>query len=56
MERMYLKQKVFKGKVYHYLDVGSEAHGRKTFRLWVNANLVKFDDDGEAYVEFLFWQ
>jgi hypothetical protein len=49
---MYLKQKVFEGKVYHYLDVGSEAHGRKTFRLWVNANLVKFDDDGEAYVEF----
>jgi len=52
MSRAYLKQKEFEGRVYHYLDVGSEEHGRKTFRLWVNHDLINFDGKGEAYIEF----
>jgi hypothetical protein len=51
MERMYLEMKEFEGKKFYYVDIGSGRHGRVNFRLWVNANLVKFNEDGKAYIE-----
>jgi len=52
MARSYLEVKEFEGRKYYYLDVGSGWHGEVSFRLWVNAKLVKFNESGEAYVEF----
>jgi len=51
-KRIYLEQKVFEGRTYYFTDVGSGRHGRPSFRLWVNGNLVKTDDKGNPFIEF----
>lgn len=49
---MRLSVKEFEGKRFHFLDFGSGYHGRKNFRLWVNRQLVRHDEDGEPIIEF----
>jgi len=52
MEKIHLEVREFEGKRYYYTDVGSGWHGSPSFRLWVNANLVKFEEeDGSPYIE-----
>jgi hypothetical protein len=45
-------KKEIEGKIYFYKDWGSEVHGKTSFRLWINRKLVKFDEEGEPYIEF----
>jgi hypothetical protein len=51
-KRIYLEKKVFEGRTYYFTDVGSGRHGRASFRLWVNGNLVKTDEEGKEFIEF----
>ena len=37
---------------FYYIDLGSEAHGRTSHRLWVSGNLVIQDDEKNDVVEF----
>jgi len=40
---------------YYYVDVGSEAHGRPSFRLWIAAGIAaaaERDENGRKYISF----
>ena len=55
VERVNLKFKEVEGRQFFYLDVGSEDHGRPSFRLWVNRKLVQEeikDDQIKHYLNF----
>jgi len=39
-----------KGNKYPFVDVGSETHGRKSYRLWVSGRLVT-EENGKHYLE-----
>lgn len=41
-----------RGNKYPYLDFGSEAHGRKSFRLWVSGRLLERDKEGRYVITF----
>ena len=41
-----LQCKSMDGKRFYFIDFGSEAHGRTSFRLWINRQLVKETDEG----------
>lgn len=53
MERIRFKE--FEGKRFPYIDMGSESHGRTSFRLWLAGAVVKekaiHKDDG-LYLQF----
>jgi len=49
MARYYI-QRTDKG--FGYITLGSESHGRYSFKLWVNNRLIKKDEDGNEFVEF----
>jgi hypothetical protein len=40
MVKAYLYQKEVNGKIYYYIEVGSETHGRPTYILWINRRLL----------------
>ncbi len=40
------------GRRYYYVDLGSESHGRKSFRLWVHHSLVQKSGKGEPVLKF----
>jgi len=40
------------GNRYPFLDVGSEGHGRPSFRLWISGRLLQRGKDGEYYLSF----
>lgn len=40
MVKLYLHQKEADGKVFYYVEVGSETHGRPTYILWINRKLL----------------
>ena len=46
-----VKYKEFEGTKFYYIDVGSGAHGKVSFRLWVSSKLVR-DEEGSLYIEF----
>jgi len=52
MRKYSLNVKEVEGKKFYYVDFGSEVHGRKSFRLWVNRKLVQRDEDEEEFIEF----
>ena len=50
-----LKFKEAEGKRFFYMDVGSEVHGRPSFRLWVSGRLVQEeikDNQIKHYLKF----
>ena len=50
VERVRLKFREVEGKRFFYMDVGSETHGRPSFRLWVSERLVqKETKDSQVY-------
>ncbi|MFZ8832582.1 MAG: hypothetical protein ACO2OY_10645 [Thermodesulfobacteriaceae bacterium] len=40
MVKLYLYQKEAEGKTFYYVVIGSETHGRPTYRLWINRKLL----------------
>jgi hypothetical protein len=53
VKRVNLKFKEAEGKKFFYMDVGSETHGRPSFRLWVSGRLVqKETEDSHYFLEF----
>lgn len=40
------------GNRFYFVDLGSETHGAKSFRLWISSKLVRMDSDGNEYIEF----
>lgn len=40
------------GNRYPFLDIGSEGHGRPSFRLWVSGRLLQKGKDGKYYLSF----
>lgn len=40
------------GRKFPFVDMGSETHGRTSFRLWVNGRFVQKGPDGNASIEF----
>lgn len=50
VKRVNLKFKEAEGKQFFYVDMGSETHGRPSFRLWVSGRLVqKETKDSQVY-------
>jgi len=49
MKKWYLKIKSTENKRFYYTEVGSEAHGRPTYILWVSPKLVTWED-GTPYL------
>ena len=41
-----------RGRKFPFIDMGSEAHGRASFRLWTNGRFVKKDSNGNMSIEF----
>jgi hypothetical protein len=41
-----------KGEKFYFIDVGSEDHGRPSFRLWVSAKLIIRDENGRDIIKF----
>jgi len=55
MKKEFLSFKEIEGSKFFYLDIGSEVHGRKSFRLWIAGRLVKREEDewnGKKYERF----
>ena len=53
MKKYYINKKEVDGKKFKYFDIGSETHGRTTYRVWVNNRIpLQKDGDGNEYVEF----
>ena len=50
MKRLNVSVKEAESKRFFFIDLGSECHGRHSFRLWVSSSLVKEDEKGE-YIE-----
>jgi hypothetical protein len=50
-DKKYLGKKEVEGKVFHYLEIGSEIHYRPTYIMWVSKQFVKSDSNGD-YIEF----
>ncbi len=40
MVKLYLYQKKVEDKTFYYVVIGSETHGRPTYRLWINRKLL----------------
>jgi len=40
MVKLYLYQKEADGKIFYYVEIGSESHGRPTYLLWINRKLL----------------
>jgi hypothetical protein len=40
MMELYLYKKEADGKVFYYVEIGSETHGRPTYILWINRRLL----------------
>jgi len=51
MRKIYVDVKESDGKRFFFVDFGSEAHGRRSFRLWISSSFVKEDKEG-YFVEF----
>ena len=51
MERKNLKIKETEKGKFYYRDVGSERHGKTSFRLWVHHSLVQRDEKENPYIE-----
>jgi len=51
-ERFELQMKKIEEKILYYMDFGDEGHGKPSFRLWVNQNLVKTEKGWTPYIEF----
>lgn len=50
VERLSLNYRETEGKKFFYLDIGSETHGRPSFRLWVAGRLVQEETkDNQVY-------
>ncbi len=47
-----VKFKEFEGNRFYYIDVGSGAHGKISFRLWISSKLVQRDEKGSLFIEF----
>ena len=41
-----------RGRKFPFVDMGSEIHGRTSFRLWVSGRFVHKDSDGDAIITF----
>lgn len=55
VKRVNLKFREVEGKRFFYMDVGSEVHGRPSFRLWVTQKLVQEeikDNQIKHYLKF----
>jgi len=40
------------GRRYPYVDIGHEAHGRKSYRLWISGRLLERDEEGNYVITF----
>jgi len=40
MVKLYLYEKEADGKVFYYVEIGAETHGRPTYLLWINRKLL----------------
>ena len=50
VERLPLRYRETEGKKFFYMDIGSETHGRPSFRLWVSGRLVQQETkDNQVY-------
>lgn len=52
-QRILVGKKEAEGKVFYYIDVGSEDHGRKSFRLWVAGSLIEREEKDGRAIEFI---
>jgi hypothetical protein len=39
MFKVYLYEKQAEGKSFYYVAIGSQSHGKPTYRLWINRKL-----------------
>ena len=51
-EKIRVEKKEVEGKTFYFLDVGEEEHGRPSFRLWINGQLVQSGDGDGEYISF----
>jgi hypothetical protein len=52
MVKLRLQQKEFEGKVFYYVEIGSESHGKPTYLLWIHKELL--NDELIEKKEFVF--
>lgn len=52
MKRRDVQYKEIDGNRFYYIDVGSGAHGKVSFRLWLSDKLVQRDENGLLFIEF----
>jgi hypothetical protein len=52
MVKLRLQQREFEGKVFYYVEIGSEAHGKPTYLLWIHKSLLS--DELIEKKEFVF--
>jgi hypothetical protein len=52
VKRYEVKYKEFEGTKFYYIDVGSGAHRKVSFRLWLSSKLVQRDEKGSLFIEF----
>ncbi|MEM2741052.1 MAG: hypothetical protein QXD95_02775 [Nitrososphaeria archaeon] len=52
-KRILVGKKEAEGKIFYFADIGSEDHGRKSFRLWVSSSLVEREEKDGMEIEFI---
>lgn len=50
MDRLKIYKKETPEGIFYFADLGSELHGRISFRLWVSSHLVERDEYGDEFV------
>jgi hypothetical protein len=50
-QRLYVDKKEIEGKIFFYKNFGKGYHGKVNFRLWINKQVIKFDDNNKEYIE-----
>jgi len=51
MEKIFLSQKEFEGKKLNYFTLGRGEYYKPVWTIWVSNNILKRDEDGNAYIE-----
>ncbi len=54
MKKIFLNKKEFEAKELYYFTVGRQEYFKPVYTVWVANNLIKRDENGDAYVEIPF--
>lgn len=52
-KKIVVSKKEAEGKIFYYVDIGSEDHGRRSFRLWIAGSLLEKEEKDGRVIEFI---